>query len=512
MYLVDYMYWNLIGNLLKRDFELVQTHPSFEEAWLEARGNAPYDLIRIYRRDVDFRQELVRDLEDLFERAERLRTASGRRKLSILNIYLSEQAPVDEWEDVTSQPVADQRVSIVPIFIEQTSRAEGLHKIALALNISPDDLTGLIRDASYEDVDQIRAEVLAAAKKRDEERRREAAVFERGKPVFTWFFAVLQVLMFLLLEMSGGSQNTDTLIRFGAKENSLLLAGEWWRLVTPIILHIGLVHLMFNTFALLSVGAAAERVFGSLRFLVIYISAGIFGSIGSFLFNPYPSAGASGAIFGCLGALLYLAFSNRKAFLKTIGTNIMVMIILNLGLGFAISNVDNAGHIGGLIGGLLTALAVGLPGKRQPVHRLAGWVLLLLIGGCSLYWGTHSAPIHETSMLYQAGKWYEQGEYEKVKEVLKEAGDDPNASIESLKLLAVSEMQLDQYEGAEKHLKMVVKKDPSDHASHYNLAVVYARQGEWSKAEQSVRKALKEKPDEDIYQTLHDKLKKKRLR
>ncbi|WFA03719.1 tetratricopeptide repeat protein [Bacillus sp. HSf4] len=96
--------------------------------------------------------------------------------------------------------------------------------------------------------------------------------------------------------------------------------------------------------------------------------------------------------------------------------------------------------------------------------------------------------------------------------MLKEAGDDPNASIESLKLLAVSEMQLDQYEGAEKHLKMVVKKDPSDHASHYNLAVVYARQGEWSKAEQSVRKALKEKPDEDIYQTLHDKLKKKRLR
>nr|MDH3164128.1 rhomboid family intramembrane serine protease [Bacillus licheniformis] len=86
----------------------------------------------------------------------------------------------------------------------------------------------------------------------------------------------------------------------------------------------------------------------------------------AFLFSPYPSAGASGAIFGCLGALLYLAFSNRKAFLKTIGTNIIVIIILNLGLGFTISNVDNAGHIGGLIGGLLTALAVGIPGKKRP--------------------------------------------------------------------------------------------------------------------------------------------------
>ncbi|MFT0800169.1 rhomboid family intramembrane serine protease [Bacillus swezeyi] len=508
MYSFDYTYWNLIGNLLKRDFELVQAPASYGEAWLEARGNAPYDLIRIYRKDVDFREELVRDLESLSERAERLRAASGKRKLSILNVYLSMQAPVDEWEDVVSHPVADKRVSIVPIFIDQASAEEGCRKIALALNLNPDDLTELIRDASYEEVEQIKAEVLAAAEKREEERRREAAMFARGKPILTWFFAVLQVIMFLLLEISGGSQNTDTLIRFGAKENSLLLAGEWWRLLTPIVLHIGLVHLMFNTFALLSVGAAAERVYGSFRFLVIYISAGIFGSIGSFLFSPYPSAGASGAIFGCLGALLYLAFSNRKAFLKTIGTNIMVIIILNLGLGFAVSNIDNAGHIGGLIGGLLTALAVGLPGKRKPVQRLAGWTLVLAVGGGALYWGIHSAPMQESAMLYQAGKWYEEGEYQKVKEVLQDAAEQPDVSSDALRLLASSEIQLGQYEEAEKRLEAIVKKDPSDHVSLYKLAVLYARKGELAKAEQSVEKALKEKPDEDMYQTFRDKIKK----
>ncbi|MCY8099950.1 rhomboid family intramembrane serine protease [Bacillus haynesii] len=512
MYSIDYLYWNFIGNLLDRDFELVQAPASFGEAWLEARGSAPYDLVRVFRKDIDFRQDLVRDLESLYERAERLRAGSGQRKLSILNVYLSQEAPVDEWEDVVSHPVADKRISIVPVFIDHASAEEGLRKLAVALNMGPDELTGHMQDAGYENVEEKRAEVLAAAKAREEERRQEAAVFEKGKPMFTWIFAVLQVFMFLLLEMSGGSQNTETLIRFGAKENSLLLAGEWWRLVTPIVLHIGLVHLMFNTFALLSVGAAAERVFGSFRFLVIYISAGIFGSIGSFLFSPYPSAGASGAIFGCLGALLYLAFSNRKAFLKTIGTNIIVIIILNLGLGFTISNVDNAGHIGGLIGGLLTALAVGIPGKKRPLQRLAGWVLIFVIGGGALYFGTHSAPVQENAMLHQAAKWYEEGDYEKVKDALQEAGSKPDASSDTLKLLAYTEIKLGEYENAEKRFEAVVEKDPSDHTSFYNLASLYAQKGELAKAEQSIERALAEKPDEEMYKALRDEIKKKTAR
>ncbi|MCY8034771.1 rhomboid family intramembrane serine protease [Bacillus sonorensis] len=502
MYSFDYMYWYIIKHLLQRDFELVQAPASFGEAWLEAGGNAPYDLVRIFRKDVDFRQELVRDLESLMERTERLRVVSGRRKLSVLTIYLSAQAPVDEWEDVVSHPVEAKRVSIAPIFIDETSIEAGFNKIAIALNTNFGEVPERFRHATYEEVESIRAEALAAARRKEEERKREAAVFEKGKPVFTWFFAGLQVIMFLLLELAGGSQNTETLIRFGAKENSLILAGEWWRFVTPIILHIGLIHLMFNTFALLSVGAAAERVFGSFRFLIIYITAGVFGSIGSFLFSPYPSAGASGAIFGCLGALLFLAFSNRKAFLKTIGTNIMVMIILNLGLGFAVSNIDNAGHIGGLVGGLLSAMAVGLPEKKRLAQRVIGWVLVLIIGGGALYWGFHSTPVQESALLYKAGKLYQEGEYRKVKDVLQEAAGRKDASTDILKVLATAEIQLGEYDSAEKRLAAVVEKDPIDHASLYNLAWLYNRKGELEKAEQTVEKALKEKPDEDMYKTL----------
>nr|MDF9458630.1 rhomboid family intramembrane serine protease [Bacillus pumilus] len=88
-----------------------------------------------------------------------------------------------------------------------------------------------------------------------------------------------------MLELSGGSTNTATLTAFGAKNNGLILDGEWWRLITPMFLHIGLTHLLFNTFALWSVGAAVERIYGSWRFLLIYFISGIFGSIASFVFN-----------------------------------------------------------------------------------------------------------------------------------------------------------------------------------------------------------------------------------
>ncbi|MCY9150141.1 tetratricopeptide repeat protein, partial [Bacillus haynesii] len=164
------------------------------------------------------------------------------------------------------------------------------------------------------------------------------------------------------------------------------------------------------------------------------------------------------------------------------------------------------------IGGLLTALAVGIPGKKRPLQRLAGWVLIFVIGGGALYSGTHSAPVQENAMLHQAAKWYEEGDYEKVKDALQEAGSKPDASSDTLKLLAYTEIKLGEYENAEKRFEAVVEKDPSDHASLYNLAWLYAQKGELAKAEQSVERALAEKPDEEMYKALQDDIKKKTAR
>ncbi|XBO85475.1 tetratricopeptide repeat protein [Bacillus licheniformis] len=115
-------------------------------------------------------------------------------------------------------------------------------------------------------------------------------------------------------------------------------------------------------------------------------------------------------------------------------------------------------------------------------------------------------------MLHQAAKWYEEGDYEKVKDALQEAGSKPDASSDTLKLLAYTEIKLGEYENAEKRFEAVVEKDPSDHASLYNLAWLYAEKGELAKAEQSVERALAEKPDEEMYKKLRDEIKKESAR
>lgn len=117
--------------------------------------------------------------------------------------------------------------------------------------------------------------------------------------------------------------------------------------MTPIVLHIGLLHLLMNTLALFYLGSAVERVYGNIRFLFIYLAAGFGGTLASFIFSPTLSAGASGAIFGCFGALLYFGLIYPSLFFRTMGFNILVVLGINLAFGFTIPGIDNAGHIGG---------------------------------------------------------------------------------------------------------------------------------------------------------------------
>jgi rhomboid protease GluP len=153
-----------------------------------------------------------------------------------------------------------------------------------------------------------------------------------------------------------GGADGLTLIVLGAKENSLILRGEYWRLLTPIFLHIGIVHLLFNSYALNLFGREVEGLFGSFRFAVIYFLSGIGGSLLSFAFSPSVSAGASGAIFGVIGAMAAFLIRNRN----TLGAqgrqhlqSLVFMIGINLFLGTTLPGIDNFGHIGGLVVGFL---------------------------------------------------------------------------------------------------------------------------------------------------------------
>ena len=101
---------------------------------------------------------------------------------------------------------------------------------------------------------EVEVEKKAALSSARQKVKSEKAVFENGKPFFTYLFIAIQVIVFLLMEAAGGSTNTSVLIKFGAKVNWLILEGEWWRLFAPIVLHIGILHLFMNTLALYYIG------------------------------------------------------------------------------------------------------------------------------------------------------------------------------------------------------------------------------------------------------------------
>lgn len=182
----------------------------------------------------------------------------------------------------------------------------------------------------------------------------------KSRPYLTYTLIAINLVVFALMTLAGGSTQTSVLILFGAKVNSLILAGEFWRLFTSMFLHIGLLHLTFNLYALWALGPIMEDLFGRLRYITIYVISGIMGSIASFLCTDAISAGASGAIFGILGALVI--YSRRKPFLwkSGFGKSLAVIIVINLSLGFFQPGIDVYAHIGGLISGMFLAAIISI--------------------------------------------------------------------------------------------------------------------------------------------------------
>ena len=150
---------------------------------------------------------------------------------------------------------------------------------------------------------------------------------------------------------------SSVLIAFGAKDNDLILQGQYWRFVTPIFLHANLLHVGLNMLNLAVLGVFLERLVGHMRFLLIYVTTGIVSIIASFYFMPQEiSVGASGAIFGLVGAYSVFVLMHRRAFRKGGIPALLWLIIVivgNLSIGFFVPNVDNYAHLGGLLSGCL---------------------------------------------------------------------------------------------------------------------------------------------------------------
>lgn len=192
--------------------------------------------------------------------------------------------------------------------------------------------------------------------------RRSISLGERfARTPVTLGMIAITALVFLSQWISVQLVGIDLVLVYGAKVNRAISAGEIWRIVTPIFIHGGAMHILVNMYSLFAIGPAVERLFSSPRMLSIYLLSGISGVVLSMAFSPQPSVGASGAIFGMLGALGVFLYRHRSRFGRAGQIQLrQIVIITVLNLGFGLSQlIDNWGHLGGLMMGMLLTWIAG---------------------------------------------------------------------------------------------------------------------------------------------------------
>src|SRR5271170_5645060 len=198
----------------------------------------------------------------------------------------------------------------------------------------------------------------------------------------------INVAVFLGMALSGSTVMdfpVRELVTWGANVGALTFSGEWWRLLTNVFVHGGLLHIAFNMWCLWNLGALCESLYGRWTYASIYLICGVGASLASAAWHPYvPSVGASGAIFGLAGALIAAfklgEFSVPRSALSGTLRSLGAFVVYNLIFGFALPGIDNTAHIGGLVTGLIVGalIAVVAPYQDRPLRRIAVFLVMVL--------------------------------------------------------------------------------------------------------------------------------------
>lgn len=205
---------------------------------------------------------------------------------------------------------------------------------------------------------------------------------------------VLNVVVFAVMVLKGVdpmSPLVDDLIKWGANYGPLTTQGQWWRLLTSTFIHIGLLHIFVNMYALWNLGRFVEKLFGQTGFIIVYVLSGLAASLTTTTWNPQvTSAGASGAIFGIFGAIFGYLLRTRRTMPGTIFKSLLrsggLFLVINLGIGLSVPHVDMSAHVGGLIAGFALSLLISGPMTDAGFKRRALRNIITLIVGAAAVW------------------------------------------------------------------------------------------------------------------------------
>lgn len=363
----DLVVMSLINYFItEKNYNPMIIHGLNDEIWLE-NLNEDYKIVRIVSHHIHNKEQLDFDKFKLSRIVKQVKKKTLSFKVKVLSIYTdleddkilsNDDIYINKEEDINNPKLTN----VFPNIVEKTKVDEnGLeYFIKVTDNIN---------------------------QKNESKSKIAEKIFSFKKPIVTYSLIFICILVFILMYVLGnGSTDNYTLLVFGANVDTLTKNGDYYRLFTSMFLHIGILHLLCNMYSLYIIGKEVENVFGKVKYLIIYLLSGIAGSILSLAFNHNTiCAGASGAIFGLLGALLYFGYYYRTYLGATLTRSIIPVIVLNLIIGFTSSGIDNVAHIGGLVGGILIAMAVGVPDKSNNNNKINGIVLSLIYFGFIIY-------------------------------------------------------------------------------------------------------------------------------
>lgn len=339
------------------DYNPIILQGAENEIWLE-NLELDYKIIRIVSGYIHNKEQMDFDLFKTKRIMKKIKRKTFSFSLNVLSIYLDlgENADLRNEKNITSIAIKEEKdlkkyLDVTSHFPDITNKLKFTEEgFQLFMKITED---------------------INAKNKNDAQKVEE--VFKPKKPIITYILIGLNVFIFLFMMVSG---LFDSLLDRYCVYGPLIRLGQYYRLITGTFLHANIFHLLLNMYALYIIGSQLESFLGKGKYTIIYLVSALTGSLLSITFGGNTaSVGASGAIFGLMGSLVYFGYHYRVYLGNVMRSQIIPLIVLNLLLGFISVGVDNFAHIGGLIGGTLITVALGVKYKSSTFEKINGWIM-----------------------------------------------------------------------------------------------------------------------------------------
>lgn len=341
------------------DYRPIVVHGVQNEIWLENLDN-DIPLIRINSNYIHNEEQLMSDLRkvEVIRKTIKKKTYSFRSKVLNLLMNTRDEVTLTEEENVLSIKVKN---------------ITELKKNKFINDYFPNFKEKVVsKNNGIVDVLEMTEELNKKTIKEDNEL---AKIFlKKDQPIVTYSIILLNIIVFMLSLL-----DYNMIINYFANYYINVKNGEIYRLLTACFVHANFLHIFFNMYALYYIGPMVEKYYGKLKYLLIYLGSGIMGSLFSVVLSNNVSIGASGAIFGLFGSMLYFGYKYRATLDGFVRSGIIPVLFINLILGFIVPNIDVYGHIGGLIGGLLLSYIVGVYRKGKKKNTLNGLIIITLL-------------------------------------------------------------------------------------------------------------------------------------